>query len=159
VQHIDQPSYRLAVQVCNAAADRLQRNVCQYFGDLLTSSVEEDQEEDLDSIRTTHELVKRLHHSCPAVLHTVIPILEAELGADSANHRLIAVQTLGEMYADKNGPDLLKKYPSTWQAWMTKKLDEAVPVRLKCIEIVPALLANLTEAREQLQSEIIPPLP
>ncbi|KAF9559464.1 hypothetical protein CPC08DRAFT_763333 [Agrocybe pediades] len=147
----DQPAYRLAVQVCNASADRLQRHVCQYFGDLLTSSMEEDQEEDVDNIRTTHELVKRLYHSCPAVLHSVIPILEAELKSDSSNHRLTATQTLGEMYADKNGPDLYRKYPSTWTAWSGRKLDEAVAVRLKCVDAVPSLLANLPEAREQLE--------
>ncbi|PPQ70235.1 hypothetical protein CVT25_011295 [Psilocybe cyanescens] len=146
----DQPGYRLAAQVCNAAADKLQRHVCQYFGDLITSSTEDGGDEDLDNIRTSHELVKRLHRSCPAVLHSVIPILETELRADGLNPRLIATQTLGEMYADKGGPELVKKYPSTWQMWINRKSDIAVAVRLKCIEAIPALLANLPESRDSL---------
>ncbi|KAH9477762.1 Sister chromatid cohesion protein pds5 [Psilocybe cubensis] len=146
----EQPGYRLATQVCNAAADKLQRHVCQYFGDLVTSTSEEDAEEDLDNMRTSHELVKRLHRSCPAVLHSVIPILETELRADGLNARLIATQTLGEMYADKGGPELVRKYPSTWQAWINRKSDISVAVRLKCVEAVPALLAKLPESRESL---------
>ncbi|KAF8970162.1 armadillo-type protein [Flammula alnicola] len=148
---IEQPGYRLAVQVCNAAADKLQRHVCQYFGDLVTSSTEEAGEEDLDNIRTSHELVKRLHHSCPAVLHSVIPILETELRADGLNPRIIATQTLGEMYADKGGPDLVKKYPTTWQTWVNRKADISVAVRLKCVEAMPALITNLPDARETLE--------
>ncbi|KAF8156995.1 armadillo-type protein [Crassisporium funariophilum] len=146
---IEQPGYRLAVQLCNASADKLQRHVCQYFGDLLTST--EDGDEDLETIRTSHELVKRLHHSCPTILHSVIPILETELRADALNPRLVATQTLGEMYADKGGPDLVRKYPSTWQAWINRKADKAVAVRLKCVESTPALLSNLPEAREALE--------
>lgn len=94
--------------------------------------------------------MKRLHRSCPAVLHSVIPILETELRADGLNPRLIATQTLGEMYADKGGPELVKKYPSTWQMWINRKSDIAVAVRLKCIEAIPALLANLPESRDSL---------
>lgn len=136
--------------MCNIAADKLQRHVCQYFGDLVTSTTEEGEDEDLDNIRTSHELVKRLHRSCPAVLHSVIPILETELRADGLNPRLIATQTLGEMYADKGGPELVRKYPSTWQTWINRRADVSVAVRLKCIEAIPALLANLPESRESL---------
>jgi sister-chromatid-cohesion protein PDS5 len=95
--------------------------------------------------------VKRLHHSCPAVLHSVIPILETELRADGTTPRIIATQTLGEMYADKGGPDLVRKYPSTWQAWINRRADIAVPVRLKCVEAIPALLSNLPECKETLE--------
>ena len=95
--------------------------------------------------------MKRLHHSCPAVLHSVIPILETELRADGITPRIIATQTLGEMYADKGGPDLVRKYPSTWQAWINRKADIAVPVRLKCVEAIPALLSNLPECKETLE--------
>lgn len=141
----------MAVQVCNEAADKLQRHVCQYFGDLITSTTEEVEDEDLDTMRTSHELVKRLHHSCPGVLHSVIPILETELRADGLNPRLLATQTLGEMYADKGGPDLVKKYPTTWAAWINRKADISVAVRLKCVEAIPALITNLPDARDAIQ--------
>lgn len=143
----------MAVTVCNAAADRLQRHVAQYFGDLLTSSPdEEDEDASTASSATAHDLVKRLHRACPSVLHSVIPLLEAELRADNLPPRLIATQTLGEMYAaEKGGPELVKKYPATWTTWLNRRADVAVQVRLKCIEAVPPLLTNMPEAREALE--------
>ncbi|CAA7268353.1 unnamed protein product [Cyclocybe aegerita] len=147
---VDQPGYRLAVQVCNAASDRLQRYVCQYFGDLLTTS-DDSEEKEQDNVQTSHELIKRLHRSCPAVLHSVIPILESEMRSDVLASRLIATSTLGEMYADKGGPELVKKYPSTWQLWLGRKADISVPVRLKCIEAMPGVIGNLPEAKDALE--------
>ncbi|KAF8899783.1 armadillo-type protein [Gymnopilus junonius] len=158
----ENPAYRLAVQVCNAAADKLQRNVCQYFGDLLTahhastshtrssSPDDKDSTNEEESLRTSHALIKRLHSACPAVLHSVIPILETELRADGLGPRLMATQTLGEMYADKSGVDLVRKYPLTWSTWVSRKQDISVAVRLKCVEAVPPLLVNLPEQRETL---------
>ena len=149
--------------MCNLAADKLQRNVCQYFGDLLTSSShasssrarsvtpdEKDHKEDEEHLRTSHDLIKRLHHACPGVLHSVIPILETELKADELTPRLMATQTLGEMYADKGGPDLVRKYPTTWTTWVNRKQDKHVQVRLKCVETIAPLLVNLPEQRDTL---------
>jgi sister-chromatid-cohesion protein PDS5 len=146
----------LAVQVCNGATDKLQRHVCQYFGDLLTSNSSEDGDEtDHETTRTSHDLIKRLFHSCPGVLHSVIPILEAELRSEGLESRLLATQTLGEMYADKWGADLVKKYPSTWTSWTNRKSDIAVSVRLRCIEATPGLIMNLPESRETLAGTIV----
>lgn len=151
-----QPGYRLAVAVCNGAADRLQRHVAQYFGDLLTSSPDDDDDDDADtsatSSATAHNLVKRLHRACPSILHSVIPLLEAELRVEGIGPRLIATQTLGEMYAaEKSGPELVKKYPATWATWLNRKSDVAVQVRLKCMEAIPPLIANLPETRDALE--------
>jgi sister-chromatid-cohesion protein PDS5 len=52
------------------------------------------------------------------------------------------------MYADKGGMDLVRKYPSTWTAWLNRKADVAVAVRLKCVEATPGLITNLPEYRE-----------
>jgi sister-chromatid-cohesion protein PDS5 len=58
------------------------------------------------------------------------------------------------MYADKGGPDLVKKYPATWNAWVNRKADVSVAVRLKCVEATPALITSLPEARETLEGRI-----
>lgn len=78
----------------------------------------------------------------------MIPILETELRSDGLESRQLATQTLGEMYADKGGMDLVRKYPTTWTAWINRKSDIAVAVRLKCIEATPGLITNLPECRE-----------
>jgi sister-chromatid-cohesion protein PDS5 len=142
---MDQPAYRLAVTVCNATADKLQRHVCQYFTDIIVSH---SRDEEFDEIRTAHDLVKQLSRSCPALLHSVIPQLEEELRVDEVQLRLIATQVLGEMFSDKGGADLVKKYPSTWNVWLQRKNDKSGPVRLKLIEAAKGLLVNLPQYRE-----------
>lgn len=162
LQKIDQPAYRLAVSVCNTAADRLQRHVCQYFSDLLTggSNINDDSDSDEpstsntksdDNLRQSHDLVARLHRSCPNVLPSVIPILEAELRSDKLNARVIATQTVGQMLADKGGPEFVRKYPTTFQAWITRKADVSVQVRLKLVEGLLVVLPNLPEAHRALE--------
>lgn len=108
-------------------------------------------------MRTAHDLIKQLQRACPAVLHSVIPILEAELRSESLNPRIIATQTLGDMYGDKGGQDLVRKYPTTWTAWLNRKADVAVPVRLKCLEAIPPLFLSLPEQLQLLDGASTPP--
>ncbi|KIK28244.1 hypothetical protein PISMIDRAFT_673926 [Pisolithus microcarpus 441] len=149
---MDQPAYRLAVQICNTTADKLQRHVCQYFTDIIiTNSRDLQSESDFEEIRTAHELVKQLARSCPSLLHSVIPQLEEELRVEEVQVRLIVTQTLGEMFGDKGGSDLIRKYPSTWSVWLMRKGDKAAPVRLKLVESARGLVLNLPEHRETIE--------
>lgn len=124
--NLNQPAYRLAATVCNQTADKLQRNVCQYFSDIILNSSSssssnannnDDSEDEDDSnnntnnnaknqaekryadIRVAHELIKALHRACPGVLHSVIPLLDEELRAEDVEVRLLATATLGSMFA------------------------------------------------------------
>ena len=63
----------------------------------------------------------------------------------------MATQVLGEMFADKAGSDLLKKYPTTWNVWISRKSDKSVPIRLKLVESCRSLIANRPEAREAVE--------
>ncbi|KIK94536.1 hypothetical protein PAXRUDRAFT_827895 [Paxillus rubicundulus Ve08.2h10] len=149
---LDQPAYRLAVQVCNATADKLQRHVCQYFTDIIvTNSRDLDSDSDFDEIRTAHDLVKQLNRSCPSLLHSVIPQLEEELRVDQVQVRLIVTQALGEMFADKGGSDLVRKYPTTWNVWLMRKNDKAAAVRLKLVESAKGLVLHLSDHRETIE--------
>jgi len=86
-------------------------------------------------------------------LPSVIPQLEEELRAEDPTLRLIAAQVLGDMFADKGGPDLVKKYPATWNAWIGRKNDKTVQIRLKVVEASKALLTNLPDFREVIEGE------
>ncbi|KAI0689173.1 armadillo-type protein [Cytidiella melzeri] len=147
---MDQPAYRLAVQVCNATADKLQRHVCQYFTDIIVTHA---RDEELDEIRTAHELIKRINRSSPALLHNVVPQLEEELRVQEVAIRVMATQTLGEMFAEKNGAEFARKYPSTWTTWLARKNDQVTAVRLAFVESTKGVLVNmtLTEQREQIE--------
>jgi sister chromatid cohesion protein PDS5 len=136
------------VQVCNTTADKLQRHICQHFTDIIVAN---SNQEDFSEIRVAHELIKRLHHSCPGLLHSVIPQLEEELRVEEVTLRSIATQTLGEMFADKGGSDLVRKYPATWNVWISRKNDRSAAVRLAFVEVARGLLTNLPEHRELIE--------
>lgn len=141
----------MAVQVCNATSDKLQRHVCQHFTDIIVAN---SRDEDFTEIRTAHELIKRLNHSCPGLLHSVIPQLEEELRVEEVTLRIIATQILGEMFADKGGAELVKKYPATWNVWIQRKNDRSAAVRLKFVEATKNLLVGLFEQREIIEGEV-----
>ena len=145
---MENAAFRLAVQVCNATADKLQRNVCQYFTDII---VEHSESDELDNIKRAHDLIKRLNHSCPTLLHNVIPQLEQELQVDDVQLRTLATQVLGDMYADKGGADLARKYHTTWTAWVMRKNDKAPQVRLAMVETMKNIIPNLPEQRDQIE--------
>ena len=148
---MDQPSYRLAVQVCNATADRLQRHICQYFTDII---VQHSQNGDYDEVENAHELIKRLNHSCPSLLHNVFPQLEEELKVEEVQIREMATRVLGEMFADRKGGELEKKYPSTWALWMLRRNDKSPLVRLAFVEGCRGLLQQTSvdpAVREELE--------
>lgn len=68
--------------------------------------------------------------------------------------RTMATQVLGEMFGDgKAGSDLARKYPTTWNMWLTRKNDKVVGVRLALVEAAKGLIANLPELREQVEGE------
>ncbi|KAF9457542.1 armadillo-type protein [Collybia nuda] len=148
---IEQAGYRLAVQVCNQTVDKLQRHVCQHFTDII---VENSGDEDFNEIRTAHELIKRVHRSCPGLLQSIIPQLEEELRVEDQTLRLIVTQTLGEMFGDKGGVDLVKKFPTTWNVWILRKNDKSAAIRLKFVETARILIANLPEQRETIEESL-----
>lgn len=147
-KRMDQPAYRLAIQVCNATATKLQRNVCQYFTDII---LQHSEDEEFDEIRKAHDLIKRLNRSCPSLLHNVVPQLEEELRVEEIQIRLMATQVLGEMFADKGGMEFMKKYPSTWTFWIARKNDKAPAVRLAFVEASKGLLSATGEMRDLIE--------
>lgn len=139
---MEQPAYRLAVQVCSQTADKLQRQVCQYFTDVI---VAHSRDEEFEEVQKAHTLIKRLHHACPALLHNVVPQLEEELRVQETQIRVMATQTLGEMFAEeKHGADLARKYTTTWTMWLSRKNDQAIAVRLAFVEVARGLLVSTT---------------
>lgn len=134
--------------MCNQTVDKLQRHVCQHFTDII---VENSSDEDFNEIRTAHELIKRIHRSCPGLLQSIIPQLEEELRVEDQTLRLIVTQTLGEMFGDKGGADLVKKFPATWNVWVLRKNDKSAAIRLKFVESARRLIANLPEQRDVIE--------
>ncbi|KAL0574121.1 Sister chromatid cohesion protein pds5 [Marasmius crinis-equi] len=147
---IEQPAYRLAVQVCNQTSDKLQRHVALYFSEII---IAHGDEEDKDDLSAAHTLIKRLHASCPDLLQSVIPQLEEELHMESVTMRGFATDTLGEMFGDKNGPELYKNFSSTWTAWLSRCNDKSSVIRLKFVESSKGLYSTtMLEMREAFET-------
>ncbi len=142
---MDNPAFRLAVQVCKTTSDRLQRHVCQYFTEII---VQHSPDDELDDIRKAHELVKQLNKFCSPLLHLVIPQLEEELRVEDLTLRIMATRVLGEMFADKGGADLLRRYPTTWSLWHLRRNDKSSVIRLAFVEAMYGLLVGLPEQRD-----------
>jgi hypothetical protein len=83
----------------------------------------------------------------------VIPQLEEELRVEEVQVRLIATQALGEMFSEKGGADLVKKYPTTWNVWLMRKNDKSAAVRLKLVESAKGLLVNLHDYRDTVDGQ------
>lgn len=81
----------------------------------------------------------------------MIPQLEEELRAEDNTVRSIAVQVLGEMFSAKSGADLVKKYPTTWSAWLARRSDKTSSIRVLFVEATRGLIVGLPELRETIE--------
>lgn len=111
------------------------------------------EERDFDEIRAGHTLIQRMHKYCPDILLLVIPQLEEEMRVDDSQIRLLATETLGEMYGDKNGSSLMKKYPSTWNTWIQRKNDKDPKIRVTFVDASRELVGN-PELKDDITGEI-----
>lgn len=116
--------------------------------------MEQARADQFDEVEKAHNLIKRLNRSCPALLHNVVPQLEEELRVEENQLRIMATQVLGEMFADKGGADFVRKYPTTWNAWLMRKNDKISAVRLAFVEAIRGVLSNLTDQQEAIEAAI-----
>ncbi|KAK0882776.1 Sister chromatid cohesion protein pds5 [Friedmanniomyces endolithicus] len=122
------PAYNMARSVCNTAADKMSRVIGHYFSSVLIDASEtfatakpkprgkkrthdesEDEsddglltppaEEDWREVEKAHRLLRELWRSSPDVISNIIPQMEAEVAAENAQLRIMAVQTVGDMVA------------------------------------------------------------
>lgn len=146
---MDHPQFRLAVDVCNATSDRLQRDVAQYFTDVIVSHDDEDTE--TDDLQRAHDLIIQMNKSCPALLNNVVPQLEEELALDNVPLRTIATKTLGAMFAENGGEGLARKYPTTWKNWITRTRDKSPVVRVTFVEACKRLMVHYNSLSSEVE--------
>ncbi|BFZ54407.1 Sister chromatid cohesion protein pds5 [Savitreella phatthalungensis] len=131
----------MAAQVMSLCAERLQRNVCAYFSDIISTARDEHGEEHNErELKRAHELVLQLWIRAPAVLQNVVPALEAEMQVESPTLRALAVQTVGLMLASDNGHRLMAEHDACWRTWVGRRNDRHVQVRLPWISSIGHIL-------------------
>ncbi|KAG0073323.1 hypothetical protein BGZ89_006616 [Linnemannia elongata] len=147
----DNPAaYRLACDLGNNCAEKLQRYVFQYFSDIIsTAGNGELSHKELEDFKTVHKLVIELNKSTPALLLNVIPQLEEELKLSDVTIRTLATRSLGEMFSEKTS-QLATQYESTWKAWLQRRNDKISQVRIAWIESLVDLIKNHTSLSKEL---------
>ncbi|KAF9551607.1 hypothetical protein EC957_006500 [Mortierella hygrophila] len=147
----DNPAaYRLACDLGNNCAERLQRYVFQYFSDIIsTAGNGELSHKELEDFKTVHKLVIELNKSTPALLLNVIPQLEEELKLSDVTIRTLATRSLGEMFSEKTS-QLATQYESTWKAWLQRRNDKIPQVRIAWIESLVDLIKNHASLSKEL---------
>ncbi|EPQ30988.1 uncharacterized protein PFL1_01177 [Pseudozyma flocculosa PF-1] len=149
-------AHRMAVEVCSATRDKLQKYIAQYFTEVIVSaSREDDQDERMEALQTAHSLIMQINRSVPTLLLNVIPQLEEELKAEDAQLRILATKVLGQMFAERPsstgaGGDLAQKYSATWKAWLGRANDKSATLRTVWVEATRNLLINHPELRGDL---------
>ncbi|KAF9956691.1 hypothetical protein BGZ72_002577 [Mortierella alpina] len=137
----DNPAaYRLACDLGNHCADKLQRYVFQYFLDIISTARNgELSSKEMEDFKTVHKLVIELNKATPALLLNVIPQLEEEMKLTDVNIRSLATKSLGEMFAEKTS-QLATQYESTWKAWLLRRNDKVPQVRIIWVESAVKLI-------------------
>ncbi|PWY99706.1 ARM repeat-containing protein [Testicularia cyperi] len=149
-------AHRLAVEVCSNTKDRLQKYVAQYFNEVITSAVaEDDQDERINALQTAHSLILQINRVVPSLLLNVIPQLEEELRAEDVQLRILATKVLGQMFAEKStnaaeSGDLARRYAGTWRAWLGRANDKSSSLRVVWAEATKPLLVQHPELKSDL---------
>lgn len=60
---------------------------------------------------------------------------------------------MGEIFADKNGAEFVRKHRSAWAIFLQRRVDKAQIVRLAFIEGCRAILINLPDIRDQIEGK------
>ncbi|KAI8141303.1 armadillo-type protein [Fennellomyces sp. T-0311] len=149
---IEAPSYIMALELCNACFDTLQRRVCQYFSDaLIAMGHGNGSEEDEEELKKAHEVIQRVHAVVPNLLLNVLPQLEEEMKVDDYKVRCMATETIGSMFAETNST-MFQRYPGIWKTWVGRRNDKSVQLRIKWLEKCKAIYHTHPDTVSELNS-------
>ncbi|WVF69779.1 hypothetical protein IAT40_004558 [Kwoniella sp. CBS 6097] len=150
-------SFQLTVDVCNQVADKLKRPIYAHFSEIQLAHGRDSSQNDLKILSESHKLLLTIYKFSPDLLLNVVPLLEENLKiADEVPIRQLSVKTLGRLFGQRAGAeDPARKYPSTWRAWLGRKVDKALAVRLAWVEGTREVLIKHPEVRRELENHLI----
>lgn len=132
----------------------------QHFSAIQFEHGRNPSQEDLKALSDSHTLLLNIFRFSPGLLLNVVPLLETNLkAADEVPLRQLSTRTLGRMFGERpvvgtGRADLAKAYPSAWRAWLGRKVDKALSVRLSWVESTRGILCNHPELRRELEGEL-----
>ncbi|TXT14456.1 uncharacterized protein COLE_00649 [Cutaneotrichosporon oleaginosum] len=162
----DTPSFQLIVDVCNRISVKvLPPAVLAHFSDIQMSHGRDPSPADLQVLKESHALILTMFRNAPNLLVNVIPVLEENLRAvEEVPLRQLSTETLGTMFGERpiigKGVEsgvvmIAKAYPATWRAWLGRKVDKALPVRLAWVQATGKIIANQPDLRKEVEADLV----
>ncbi|KAJ9093577.1 hypothetical protein QFC19_008306 [Naganishia cerealis] len=119
-------------------------------------------EEDVASLQEAHSQIVLLFEHCSKVLLQVFPQLEETLQHDNVQVRVLSTNTLSTIFGLAGKYNLgvgstvsHTIYRSTWEAWLKRRTDKAVAVRIAWVTGTKDPLANHPELRRELERKTV----
>ncbi|GMK53875.1 hypothetical protein CspeluHIS016_0104610 [Cutaneotrichosporon spelunceum] len=162
----DTPSFQLIADVCNRMSVKvLPPAVLAHFSDIQMTHGRDPSPADLQTLKESHELVLTMFRNAPSLLVNIIPVLEENLRAvEEVPLRQLSTETLGTMFGERpiigKGVEsyvvlLAKAYPATWRAWLGRKVDKALAVRLAWVQATGKIIANQPDLRSEVEADLV----
>ncbi|BEI99615.1 hypothetical protein CcaverHIS631_0406580 [Cutaneotrichosporon cavernicola] len=162
----DTPSFQLIADVCNRMGVKvLPPAVLAHFSDIQMTHGRDPSPTDLQTLKESHELVLTMFRNAPSLLVNVIPVLEENLRAvEEVPLRQLSTETLGTMFGERpiigKGVEsfvvlIAKAYPATWRAWLGRKVDKALAVRLAWVQATGKIIANQPDLRGEVEADLV----
>lgn len=131
----------------------------QHFSEIQLQHGRDPDASDLEILKSSHQLMLQIYRFCPGLLLSVIPLLEENLrAADEVPLREQSTRTLGTMFGERpvvggGVADLAKAYPGAWRAWVGRKVDKSLSVRVAWVDAAKGILGNHPELRKELEGK------
>jgi sister-chromatid-cohesion protein PDS5 len=129
----------------------------QHFAEIQQKHGRNPDSNDLTLLTESHDLLLHIYRNCPGLLLNVIPVLEENLRvAEEVPLRQLSTRTLGIMFGERpvvgtGVADIPRAFPSAWRAWLGRKVDKNVGVRLVWVEAAKGILVNHPELRKEVE--------
>lgn len=139
---------------------RAHRGLFQHIVNIYNEHARPQDDDDLSELEDVNELIIVLFEHCPRVLLQVFPQLEETLQHDAVQIRILGTNTLSTIFGlagkynlsvGSSGSHVI--YRSTWEAWLKRRTDKAVAVRIAWVKGTKAPLTNHPELRKELEGE------
>ncbi len=147
--------------MCNRTSTKLTRAVYAHFSaiQLEHGRSKDASSDDIQTLAESHKLIITIYRHCPGILVNFISQLEENLrAADEVPLRQLSTRTLGTMFGMRpmvgnTIADLARAYPAAWRAWLGRKVDKALPVRLAWVESARGILVTQPDLRGEMEGE------
>lgn len=131
----------------------------QHFSEIQLQHGKNPTPADLKVMSDSHALMIDMYRLCPGMMINVVQQLEDNLKAvDEIPLRQLSTKTLGTMFGMRPAvgsdiADLARAYPGAWRAWLGRRVDKAIGVRLAWVEAAAIVLSGHPELRSELEGK------